>query len=289
MKKIVLIIVVCIVFLSGLGIYQMIIFSDKKMHMTFCNVGQGDAIYMRTPSGKDILVDGGPGDAVLSCLSTHMPFWDRHIDLVVLTHPHLDHLEGLISVMERYKVGAFATEKVGHNTAAYQTLLSTIEQRQIKKQMVYAGDRYEFADGVALRVVGPSSAFLEKTAPEGVIDESEGFGNVVTLVAYGNTHMLLPGDSQVEGIEDALKVGGWADIDVLQLPHHGSQSGIDVAVLKDLKPELAVISVGAKNKYGHPHPTILELLRKESIPFLRTDVAGDIELVSDGKRIEVKK
>ena len=274
MKK-VLIGFILLVSLGAIVAYQYTGFYDGKLHVVFCDVGQGDAIFIRTPNGLDILVDGGPDDKVLSCLSSHMPFWDRDSELVILTHPHADHLNGLISVVKHYKVLSFATENLKNNTAVFNALMHELKDQSIQIRYVYAGDRFKFKDGVSFDIVGPSREFLQKTSPNGVIGERNEFANVESLVKFKNFSALLTGDSQASELNEG-------DIDVLQVPHHGSSTGLNAKVLDSIKPKLAVISVGKKNKYGHPAPTTLEILRKKDIKILRTDQQGNIEIISDG-------
>ena len=109
MKRYLSLVLLSLFFLGGIFFYQSAKINDGKLHLIVCDVGQGDAIYLKTPSGKDILVDGGPNDSVLNCLNNNMPFWDRTLDLVVLTHPDADHISGLVSVLERYTVLHFVT------------------------------------------------------------------------------------------------------------------------------------------------------------------------------------
>src|SRR5581483_4503774 len=138
-----------------------------------------------------------------------------------------------------------------------------------------------------LDIVGPSSTFLRLTSPGGVIGESREFGSVETVVRYGNFKALLTGDSQAVEIEDALAGVSNPGIDVLQVPHHGSKSGLSEEAVRALRPALAVISVG-KNKYGHPSKQTVGLLDSLNITYLRTDRVGDVEIVSDGRNWSVK-
>src|SRR4030065_2811157 len=116
-KKIIFFSFFVIFILSGLFGYDQAKYNDNKLHVVFCNVGQGDAIFIRTPKGSDILVDGGPNDSVLSCLSNHMHIWDRDLEAVFLTHPHKDHLNGLIYVLKRYQVKHYFTQNVDTETS----------------------------------------------------------------------------------------------------------------------------------------------------------------------------
>lgn len=286
MKKIIVIGLIILFSLSAIFVFQYAKFFDRKLHLVFCDVGQGDAIFVRTPKGLDILVDGGPDDKVLSCLSSHMPFWDRDLELVILTHPHADHLNGLISVLDRYKVDLFSTEMIKNNTGGFVTLMEQIKKQNINIHYVYSGDRFVFKDNVIVKIAGPGKEFVKLTSPGGIIGEKKEFASVLSLIEYKEFSALLTGDSQVSGLEDALQpfgsAQGFRTVSVLQVPHHGSKTGLSSEILDVLKPGLAVISVG-KNNYGHPTKETLELLRDRNIKILRTDEIGDIEIISDGE------
>lgn len=283
--------VVCLFLI--LFVWQWYKFSDKKLHVVFCSVGQGDGIFIRTPSGKAIIVDGGPDKKILDCLSSHMPFWQRSIDVMVLSHPHADHLNGLRYVVNNYYVRYFAKEPLDNATSGHRGLLSSIQTSHIPTKELLAGDRINVGDGVLLSVLGPSKQFLQRTSPKGSIGESSEFGSLILQLSYGDFDVLLTGDSQVAGMKEALKTlrsfqGKPVGIEVLQAPHHGSRFGLDKALIKAIAPKLAVISVG-KNKYGHPAPFTMGLFNDAKVLYMRTDKEGDIELVSDGKSWGVKR
>ncbi|OGH46840.1 MAG: hypothetical protein A3B47_01745 [Candidatus Levybacteria bacterium RIFCSPLOWO2_01_FULL_39_24] len=286
MRKFLLISSVLLFLLGCIFVYQNIIYNDKKLHVVICNVGQGDAIFVRTPSGSDILIDGGPDDSVLNCLGKHMPFWDRTLELVMLSHPHTDHFMGLFSVLQNYKVTAFASENLSNKTTGFSNLMDKIKTQNIPIKFLFAGDRFVLKDGIMLKIVGPTQEFLNRTSPGGTIGESSEFASLETLVKYKKFSVLLTGDSQVAELGDILPptLRGQDDIplSVLQVPHHGSRFGLTADILDVLSPKLAVISVGKNNKYGHPTPFILDLLKSANIKTLRTDQIGDIEIVSDG-------
>ena len=281
MKRVVGIGFILFVLLSGIFVYQYSRFGDSKLHVVICDVGQGDAIFLRTPGGSDIVVDGGPNDSVLSCLAGRMPFWDRDLELVILTHPHADHLDGLISVSKRYKILSFATENLKNNTVRFKALIDELKNQNIKMQYLYSGDRFVFKDGVSLDIVGPSKEFIRKTSPQGKISDRNEFANIESLIKYKDFSVLLTGDSQAGQLNDAILSGRVGDIDVLQVPHHGSKTGLTLKILDTLNPKLAIISVG-KNKYGHPTREMLEILKLKDIKVLRTDLDGEIEIISDG-------
>lgn len=255
---------------------------DGKLHVVFCDVGQGDAIFIRTPTNKNILIDGGPDRKVLSCLSQHMPFWERQIDLLILTHPHADHLLGIFFVLDRYITKSFATERLSNKTQAFTDLLQTIEKKKIPQQIVWAGDSWKIGKDVVISIDAPTEEFVQRTSPGGTIGESGEFASLITRVSYGAFSVLLTGDSQSEGLREVIAVRN-EPVTVLQVPHHGSATGLTPEIVKALQPHLAVISVG-KNRYGHPKPVTVQLLSSFEVPMVRTDKVRDIEIVSDGKQ-----
>ncbi len=284
MKNFVLVgIVACILF-GAVVVYQFLYFNDGKLHVVFCNVGQGDGILIKTPSNKYILIDGGPDRGVTTCLGRHMPFWNRKIDLVVLTHPHADHFFGIFYVLERYSVGTFATEDLKNKTTSYEELLRLVEKKKILQKRVLAGDKWRVGE-VTVSIIGPTKEYLQQTSPGGTIGESREFASLITLVQYSEVDVLLTGDSQAQGLKEAIKDLSEA-IDILQAPHHGSGTGLDAGLLKKLRPNLAVISVG-QNNYGHPNKKILDLFKVHDVTVLQTDQVGDVEIVSDGNKWSV--
>jgi len=288
MKKYFLIGSVLFFLLGCILVYQNITFNDKKLHVVICDVGQGDAIFIRTPNGSDILIDGGPDNSVLSCLGKHLPFWDRTIEVMILTHPHADHLNGLITVLNRYKILSFVSENLKNTTAGFSELMRVITSQNIETRYVYAGDRFLFGDGLNIQIVGPSKEFLDQTSPWGTIGETGEFASLEMIIEYKNFSVLLTGDSQVMELEEMLKLIQHDNLDILQVPHHGSRFGLTADILDVLKPKIAAISVGKNNKYGHPTPFILDLLKSSNIKTLRTDQVGDIEIVSDGASWRIK-
>lgn len=271
MKKVFLITSALFFLLGCILIYQNITYNDKKLHLVFCNVGQGDAIFIRTSTGSDILVDGGPDDSVLSCLGKHMPFWDRTLEIVILTHPDADHVTGLIDVIKRYKLIHFYTSKVEAKTDVYKQFLRTLKESNIKQNYLWQGDKFTFQDGLTMETLWPAQEWKAST--------TNSF-SAVELLTYKKFKVLLTGDLDAEQMEKIDDLAG--KISLLKVPHHGSRFGLTQEILDILNPNLAVISVGKKNKFGHPTPFILQLLKDKGIKILRTDLDGKIEIVSDG-------
>jgi len=247
-------------------------------------VGQGDGILLKTPKGSYMLFDSGPDDKIVGCLSRHMPLWNHTLTMALLTHPHADHLNGFLPVFQSYTIDQFITERLANKTMGYQKLVHVIKSSGTQETMALAGDSF-VSDNISLHFVGPTDTYLHDTSPKGFIGETGEFGSLETLIQYGSFRALLTGDSQAVELENALYYLG--TVSILQVPHHGSKTGLTRDILSTLKPGMAVISVGAHNTYGHPAPQTLDLLGNVGVPVLRTDQKGDIEIVSDGKGWEV--
>ncbi len=284
---------------------------DGRLHIVFCNVGQGDAAYIRAPNNQDMLIDGGPDDKVLTCLGKNMPFYDRTLDVVVLSHPQKDHMQGLISIFSRYKVKYAVLGVEGNDTEGYKKLVEVIREKNIPVKNLYLGDSFSLGQ-VKFDVLWPERKWVaskvesQKDTSDGGPERAERVerdsseveelkGAVLGLstdtelnnfsyyleLKYGSFSALFTGDgdSRIQG--EILKTVDLPDIDVLKFPHHGSKYGALPEFLDKVKPEIAVISSG-KNPWGHPTREALELLRNRAIEIRRTDREGDIEIISDG-------
>lgn len=251
---------------------------DGKLHIIFCDVGEGDASYIRFPDGRDMVVDGGPNNKILSCLSNHMPFWDRKIDIVLMSHPQKDHFYGLASVFDRYQVDYFIRNDAGNPEESFQKLLALVSKKHIPEKFEMIGN-----------TVSISSTTLSMLAPPNVLGASTDLNDdsLVFWLRYGSFDALFTGDAPLEVIPRLRSRQALDVFEVLKVPHHGSKTGMSKEFIDVLKPELSIISVG-KNSYGHPTPEALQLLADVGSRVLRTDKDGDIEIVSDGRNWIVK-
>jgi competence protein ComEC len=256
---------------------------DGKLHVTFLDVGQGDAIFIQTPRGQKVLVDGGPSPTtLLAALGRRMPFWDRAIDLVVLSHPHDDHVSGLIPVLKRYKVKAFLDGGQEHLTPAYTHCLELIQEKGISYQLAQLGMQIQLGEGLQMRVLHPQGELLSGT------DSDVNNNSIVLRLVYGRISFLLAGDVEEEA--EAVLLFSNEDLasTILKSPHHGSDTSLNLRFLEAVNPQLAVIQVGADNQFGHPDPTTLAKLEERGVMVLRTDQNGTVEVVSDGERYWIK-
>jgi len=282
--------------ISGIitGIFMLISFiwtlPDGRLHIVFCNVGQGDAAYIRFADGRDMLIDGGPNNSVLACLGRHMPFWDKHIDIVALTHPQNDHLGGLVSVFERYSVGYFIRSNVDNSSEGFAKLIKLAKDKGIPQKYMLAGDKITI-DDTSLSVLWPSDTQVAKAHPEmagvgiNVLGTTTGDLNdysVVLALRYGTFDVVFPGDAdaRVQAGFEQLQAYTYP-VEVLKLPHHGSRTSVTREYMEALKPQITVISVG-KNSFGHPVKETVDMLQSIGSTVIRTDQVGDIEVVSDG-------
>ncbi|MBI2268518.1 MAG: MBL fold metallo-hydrolase [Candidatus Blackburnbacteria bacterium] len=281
--------------LSNLLVLGAIFGQDNNLHMVFCNVGQGDATLIYKGSTQ-ILVDGGPDSSVISCLSNHMPFWDRTIELVVLTHPEQDHFGGLIDVFRRYKITTFSGSGLSNKSEGYKTLekeTDTETDTGMNVISLTSGDRVKKGE-IILDVLSPQKEVVaQRSAPTSrgkILSATESVNeySVVLEMSYAAFKSLLTGDIEPPVTNQISQIKQISPIDVLKVPHHGSKNGLTQELLDAVRPSLAVISAGKNNRYGHPHASVLDMLSKGGAKVLRTDVDGEVEVVSDGNSWRVK-
>lgn len=269
-------ILVLIFILTFLPWLALISLPDNKLHIYFFDVGQGDSIFIKTPQNYQILIDGGPGNKVLYELGKAMPFYDRTIDLVILTHPHADHVIGLIEVLKRYQIEQVLINSITYDSAEYQTFLNLVEELKIKKNPFLAGDQIKLKDSVVLESSWPK----RQTDIFETLDVNR--ASMIFRLSYGNFSALFTGDAELSEENPELISFEWERVNVFKVPHQGSKGAVTREPLLKLKPKLAVILVGP-NKFGHPSDEVLELLESAGSEILRTDQDGTVEVVSDGE------
>jgi len=252
----------------------------RYLEIIFFDIGQGDAIFIETPQKHQILIDGGPDSSILEKLAKEIPFWDRSIDVVILTHPEKDHLAGLIEVLKRYKVDYVLWTGVVRQTSENDKWRSLLQEQEGKVVIIKAGQRIE-AGEVCFNILSP----VEYLEGEGFKDSNN--TSIVSRLVFGQSSFLFTGDitSLIEKELVEKKVNLISN--VLKVGHHGSKYSTSDNFLEAVDPEIAIISVG-KNSYGHPTEEVLQKLKKFDIEILRTDKDGDIELVSDGNNFKIK-
>ncbi len=259
---------------------------DGRLHLTTLDIGQGDAILLETPTGTTMLIDGGPDpELTLRRLGANLPFFVHRIDVLVLSHPHQDHVAGLVDVLARFDVGAVLHAGIPFDNPAFARLMADASKKDVSVTLARAGHAFMLDPTTSVQVVYPSATDATSSLPGGDINN----GSVVVLVGYGGFTALLPGDAEAP-IEAALvSREALPVVDVLKVGHHGSNSSTNPELLDAIRPSLAIISSGADNEYGHPaHETLATLAARPEIAVYRTDLQGDIEVISDGRSYQVR-
>ncbi len=257
---------------------------SNNLKITFLDVGQGDAIFIESPSGVQALIDGGPsGSRVLRELSKVMPFYDKSINMIVMTHPDADHVSGLIDVLKRYKVDNILRSGITHNTPAIDALIKEIEIEKTKSlgKEIFArrGQVFDLGQGdtgrVELHVLFPD---------RDVNDVESNTGSIVARLVYGDTSVMLTGDSPKSIERYLVNLDGKAlHSDILKLGHHGSKTSTTESFLGYVNPQWAIVSAGKDNSYGHPHKSVVDTVERFGIKIKNTAESGSISFESDGR------
>ena len=261
----------------------------QKLKVDFLNVGQGDSFFIETPANNKILIDGGPDVTVLQKLGEILPFWDKEIDLVVLTHPDSDHVTGLIDVLQKYKVDNILWNGIVKDGTEYQKWLKVLAAQQKNGARIIiakAGEEIK-SGGVSLDILNPKDSLQGKYFKE---DNDTG---VVSRLVYGKESFLFTADIDSKEEQKLTEIASSPEAprndelksDVLKVAHHGSKYSTSNLFLAAVQPQIAVISDGKNNTYGFPTPEALQRLQNYDIKVLRTDTNGDIKMVSDGNNI----
>jgi len=239
-----------------------------------------------SPEGKQVIVDGGPGSKILNCLSENMPFWDRSIDMIIPSHAQKDHMEGLLSVLERYDVATIVDTAVSADSSLYKSWSDHIKAEGAKIVKGRAGDRFLLDESISLNVLWPTESKVLgwSSSPPKDLNES----SYVMRLDFGPSTgsgssrcAYLTGDIPKEILQGVID----RNCDILKVAHHGSKTGTNAEIVEVANPKVAVIQVG-KNSYGHPTQEVLSLLSEVRV--LRNDLAGTVEIDSDGSGYQVK-
>ncbi|HOW27987.1 MAG TPA: ComEC/Rec2 family competence protein [Elusimicrobiota bacterium] len=263
--------------------------SDKELVVTFMDVGQGDSTFIRLPNGKTALVDGSgtPGWSKMDYdpgRQTILPLLrDKNVsklDYVLLTHPHADHVGGLVSVLKGIPVGTFFDPVLEHGEPEYEELLELVERKKIDYRDVGEGDLLEWDPSVKVLVMNPPRDF----SYEDINDNS-----VVLKIEYKSVSFLLCGDAETEAesrMVHQYKEGLKSHI--LKIGHHGSRTSSSARFIDTVQPEVGVIMCGYRNLFKHPHPETLSRLSSRQIKVFRTDEDGHIEIRTDGSHFSTR-
>jgi len=249
----------------------------ETFSVDFFDVGQGDAAYINIPGSAQILIDTGPSSDILSKLGAQMPFFDRTIDLIILSHYDSDHMRGALSVLKRYNVSRIVGPDKTEPTPEYKELQRLIKEKNIE----FIPARY------GMHLVFGSAAYMDMIVPQSNVLLKEPNFSVLAKLVYGNRSFLFTGDDEFKEENELLREKFDLASDILKIAHHGSKYATSAEFLNAVGPALSVISVGANNRYGHPSAELLQ--RMAGIDILRTDLLGDIKIISDGSNIYKSK
>ena len=258
---------------------------DGRLSVVFANVGNGDSVLIVSPTGRQVLVDGGPqAQDAARLLGSALPFWDRSLDAVVLTHGHADHISGLLEVLRRYDVGHIAEREAGHTTPAYLSWRHAVDNEDAAVTQVHVGQVIDLGDGATIEVLHPPETLMAGT------DSDLNNASIVLRVVYGDVSFLLTGDIFDEAERYILSSGADVRSTVLKVPHHGSRTSSSPEFVEQVGPSVAVISVGADNRFGHPHAETLDVLARYApeARVMTTRDHGSIRFVTDGTTLSVE-
>jgi len=270
-----------LLFLFNLISWYFVFEFSKEPYLTvyFFNVGEGDGILIQTPFKNQILIDGGPDSKILEKLSKVMPFWDKTIEVLILTHPDKDHLTGQISVLKHYKVENLIWNGLKSEITEYKQWENLVQEKQIKIFKVQDYKRVK-EKNLILTFLWP------KNSSNFAFQNSNDFSIVAKLKYYQNS-FLFTGD--ISSLGEKALISLWdkktLESQVLKVAHHGSKYSTSEEFLLKVQPEFAVISVGKDNPYFHPHFQTLENLKKHGTTIFRTDLNGDIKFFGNGQII----
>jgi competence protein ComEC len=258
---------------------------DGKLHVSYLNIGQGDAILIQTPNNQNILIDGGPSPQAIKLeLGKKLPFWERTIDLMIVTQPHADHVAGLIEVVQCYEVKRVIEPEITHETATYNQLVDLCKEKGIEYSSVYQGQRINLGNNILMDIIHPPEEQLQDTAND--VDNN----GLVIRLHWNEMSFLFTADIQKEAEWFLISQRAPLKSDVLKVAHHGSRTSTSPAFLTVANPELAIISAGKNNTYNHPHEEVLSELisRTGDHRVFITSTHGTIELITDGHKLWMK-
>jgi beta-lactamase superfamily II metal-dependent hydrolase len=262
-------------------------FAEGQLRIYALDVGQGDGFLIISPEGKSVLIDAGPpgaGDDVVAALRKRRI---GSLDLTVATHPHADHIGGFRQVIENVEVKNFLDSGQVFASDEYERLLRTIRDNRIKFITARRGMKFDLDSGVKLETLNPQGddRWITKIRQGGSVENAN---SVVLRLSYGDFSMLFTGDAEFETEALMMKSGAPLRAQVLKVGHHGSRHATSGRFLETVKPEAAIISCGDDNKYGHPAQPTLDRLRRADVKVYRTDLSGEIAVVTDGKKFDIR-
>jgi competence protein ComEC len=261
--------------------------SGDELRVHVLDVGQGDSILIIAPGGKSVLVDAGTPGSGRVILDAMKRYGVDRLDLMVATHAHADHIGGADEVMRRVKVTNVLDSRVPNPTKNYEDFLAAIEETGAKYVPAAPGQRFDLGGGAHLTVLAPLQPFFTKKQLRSGANEPNA-NSIVARLDYGDFSLLLTGDAEAETEERLLARDADISAKILKVGHHGSRYASSEKFLRAGGFKAAIISDGADNRYGHPSQETLDRLRRSGMKLYRTDLEGEITIISRGSGYEIR-
>ena len=285
-----------------IGLSLIKVWPDSKVHVVFCDVGQGDAVLI-TYQFTQLLIDSGPDAKVLKCLQKNIPFFDKTIEIVIATHPDKDHIGGFPAVFGHFRANDFFVLGVAKNTDDFRAFRNSVIQLQQQGTTLWFPNfqTIKIAEAVELEIITPRQSIGSKNLFSSQLTESQlstyfdehtrkyhsiNDISIATLLKVGKYTHLLMADVETTGEHSLMRSKVLPKVDVLKAGHHGSKTSTTQALLDQTRPEYVVISSGKNNRYGHPHAEVVKRIEALPSKMLRIDELGQIEWTSDGSTFQ---
>lgn len=253
--------------------------SHRKLTFAMLDVGQGDALFIESPIGTQIMFDGGLQRKVLGSLARVMSPFDKNIDAIIITNPDADHIGGFLDILKNYKIGAVFESGTLTDSKTYQNLKEEIKKQKIPNILAKRGMRLDIGDGAVIDILFPDRDVSEWSTND---------GSIVARLSYGNTSIMLTGDAGAKTEQIILTENASEQLasNILKVGHHGSRTSSSSSFVKAVSPKYAFISNDKDNSYGHPHMETINTLNEFGVKIFRTDLLGTIIMKSDGHNMD---
>lgn len=256
------------------------VITEGRLAIYALDVGQGDSFLIITPERKSVLIDAGTsqsGDEIVSALAQRGV---QGLDLAIATHPHADHIGAMKRVLDRFSVKNFLDSGQSHTSATYERMLKALKDEDIRFIIARRGQTFDLDSDIKLEVLSPSEPLIDDVRSGGSVLNAN---SVIVRLSYGDFAMIFAGDAESETESQLIRQGTNLRAQILKIGHHGSRYATSSHFLEAIAPQVAIISCGAENKYGHPSQQVLDRLREKNVQIYRTDIQGVITITSDGK------
>lgn len=271
-------IIIFIVLLIILYAYYFYEDNSKLLKVCFIDIGQGDSILIKSPKGKNILIDGGPNSDLIQKLGTKHSYKNHKIHLLILTHAHADHYFGLIEILKRYQIDLILWCGIDSKAYDYLYFKNLLKEKKFNTKIAILGQEYSIEDNLKIKIIYPTH-YLKQGEIEDLNDTS-----VSIRLSYKNIDFILAGDLTCIGEKEIINQNIYIESEIFKANHHGSQWSSCDYFIDRVKPEIVIIQSGIGNKFGHPHQETLDRFNARNMKILRNDELGDIWIYSDGKK-----